>query len=561
MLPGEIDRFERAAPWCAGAFLALPVLIAKFPPMADVPLHEASVGLLRHWGDRVFAPPSIYFVNLGHSNQLFSFLVFALSLALPIAWATKLVVAAAVAALPVAAARFADHVGAPRWTALLVAPMGLGWLFFWGLIQNIIGLSVLLASLPAIDAFATRPTGRGALRVCAALVLLHFAHQAMQLVACAAIGFCGLGASWSLRATGWRCMPVAFGIGVVYAAHQYAWHFAGPVHQGTAPYLWVDLWHKVDAISGVLFGGFEPYIRNLILLLACIPVVWSLVVRCRARRGPRDESRWARLHAWRFEIFTLALLAIYFAAPANIKSTTLVYHRFLPPAWAIFAVSAATGTASALRAVPRLICAALPIASVLVAWPSFVDSHRVYSGLAEVMKHMERGSSVACVDLGPDPPYRLWSPVAAMGHIVAEHGGRSLYDYSQSPISIVSQRPEKQWADIVERATGRLYMIRPEWDLKRFRYLLIWTSQPTVAIAASLALRDDAKFVASSRDWYLFESTHTLVPIDSDDVPMTRPFPPSLRKLMDTVRKEIEDADRDGKPVAIPEELLQEFAH
>jgi hypothetical protein len=558
MRQGEFDRIERAAPWCAGAFLALPVLIAKFPPMADVPLHEASVGLLRHWGDRVFSPPSIYFVNLGHANQLFSFLVLALSLVMPIAWATKVVVATALAAVPIAAARFADHLGAPRWTALLVAPIGLGWLFFWGLIQNIIGLSVLLASLPTIDEFATRPTGRGALRVCAVFLLLHFAHQAMQLVACAAIGFCALGASWSIRAAAWRCASVGFCAGVVYAAQKYAWHFAGPVHQDTAPYVYAELWHKVDAISGVLFGGFEPYIRNLILLLACIPVAWSLVVRC---RGPRDRRGWARLHAWRFEIFTLALVVIYFAAPANIKSTTLVYHRFLPPAWAIFAVSAATGTASALRAVPRLICASLPIAAVLVAWPSFVDSHRVYSGLADVMKHMERGSAVACVDLGPDPPYRMWSPVSAMGQVVAEHGGRALYDYTQSPISIVSQRPEKQWADVVERTTGQLYMIRPQWDLTRFRYLLVWTSQPTVAIATALALRGDAQFVAAGGDWYLFESTHTLVPIDSDDVPMAHPFPPSLRKRMETVSKEIEAAERDGKPVEIPEPLLQELAH
>lgn len=555
---GEIDRIERVAPWCAGAFLALPILISKFPPMADVPLHEASVGLLRHWGDHAFSPPGLYFVNLGHANQLFSFLVFVLSLVLPMAWATKLVVAGAVAALPIAAARFADHVGSPRWTALLVAPIGLGWLFFWGLIQNIIGLSILLGSLPTIDQFATRPTKRGAVQVCGTLLLLHFAHQAMQLIACAAIGFCSLGASWSLRATAWRGAAIAFCAAIVYGAQKYAWHFAGPVHHDMAPYVWADVWHKLDIISGVLFSGFEAYIRNLILLLACIPVVWSLVVRW---HGPCAEGRWARLHAWRFEILSLALLAIYFAAPATIKSTTLVYHRFLPPAWAIFAVAAAAGTTSTLRAVPRLICAALPVASMLVAWPTFVDSHQVYSQLNQVMKHMDRGSAVACVDLGPDPPNRLWSPVSAMGYIVAEHGGRSLYDYTQSPISIVSQRPEKQWSNVVERSLGELYMIRPQWDLTRFRYLLVWTSQPTVGIAASLALRDDARFVASSGDWYLFESTHTLVPIDSDDVPLPHPAPPSLRKRIETVSKEMEAAEKDGKPVPIPEELLQELAH
>src|SRR5579863_5750307 len=95
------DRAAQLAPWIGGAVLALPVLIARYPPMSDLPLHEASVGLLRHWGDPHFAPPTLYFLNLGHANQLFSILCFALSLVMPIAWASKVVVASAILGLPV----------------------------------------------------------------------------------------------------------------------------------------------------------------------------------------------------------------------------------------------------------------------------------------------------------------------------------------------------------------------------------------------------------------------------------------------------------------------------
>src|SRR5437868_655122 len=125
-----VARAERFAPLFVGCLFAIPVLVATYPPMSDLPLHEASIGMLRHWGDTQFAPPSIYVLNLGQANQLFSLLVAALSFAIPIAWASKLVVAASLIALPLVTAHFADYVGAPRLSVLLVAPIGLGWLFF-----------------------------------------------------------------------------------------------------------------------------------------------------------------------------------------------------------------------------------------------------------------------------------------------------------------------------------------------------------------------------------------------------------------------------------------------
>jgi len=37
------ERLERAIPWLAGLLLALPVLVARYPPMNDLPLHEGMV--------------------------------------------------------------------------------------------------------------------------------------------------------------------------------------------------------------------------------------------------------------------------------------------------------------------------------------------------------------------------------------------------------------------------------------------------------------------------------------------------------------------------------------
>src|SRR5271170_649524 len=105
---------ERAAPWNAGALIALPVLLFHYPPMADLPAHEAVVGLLRHWGDPRFAPPSVYALNLGQPNQLLYFFILPLAFVVSTATATKIAVAATLLLLPVSAARFADHLRVTR---------------------------------------------------------------------------------------------------------------------------------------------------------------------------------------------------------------------------------------------------------------------------------------------------------------------------------------------------------------------------------------------------------------------------------------------------------------
>jgi hypothetical protein len=543
------SRAERLAPWVGGLFLALPVLIVTYPPMADLPLHEASVGLLRHWGDPQFAPRSIYFLNLGHANQLFSLLVLAFAYVVPIAWATKIVVAASVLGLFMAAAHFADHLGAPRWTALLVGPIGLGWLFFWGLIQNIVGLAVLLAVLPAIDRFATRPTWRGVAAMCGVMVLLHFAHQAMQVVACVALVLCSIGFPPRGKALVMRALPVLFSGALVYAATLFARHFAGPRHLAMHGFEWTGLAYKLITIPGVLFAGYEAYVRHLIMALAVLPLVFFVVERVRRReRGPRSFAQ--RVHAHRFDLLALLLFVLYLTAPSTIRSTTLVYHRFLPPAWAVIAVAAAANTRK-IGTFPRALCAALPVASLLVAWPTFVDSNRMYSDLDSLMPSMKPGTAVMALNLN-QPSNRLWGPMVMMGHVVAVHGGRSLFDYTQSPVSPVSQFPSKEWAEPIARMEVHPYDFRPDWDFTRFRYLLLSSPKATIGAAVTLALRDDAVLIGQKGDIYLYESRLPLVPIDADDEPLPTPHPATLRKMLKNVARELEEVERAGPPAGLP---------
>ena len=541
-------RAAKWAPYVVGVLFAIPVLVAKYPPMDDLPLHEASIGLLRHWSDPQFAPRSLYYLNLGHANQLFSFLVYALSFLVPIGWASKIVVAGAVFGLPIAAAHFASHVGSPRWTALLAAPVGLGWLFFWGLIQNIIGLVALLALLPAVDRFGARPTRRGAAWMCAAMLLLHFAHQAMQLVALAALLLCSVGVDTRVdarpRKMGLRAIPAAFCVMLIFADNRYTWYISGPRHRRTATFVFYTLTHKLDGISGVIFGGYEPFIRNSMLAIGLAPVAFLLVDRLR-RRPAMSRTFFERVHAWRFDLLALGLFITYLVAPANVQATTLVYHRFLPVAWALFVICAGSGAGATLRLPVRLLCCVAPIASLLISWPVFADSHRVYSDLEPLLARIDFGSSIITLNLGPQAPYRLWSPVDAGGHVVAVRGGRNLFDYTSSPASPVTQRAEKQWIDPIDRVDGNPMAFRPDWDLTRFRYLLINTTRAGMGTVLTLALRDEVSLLAQSGSWYLFESRLPRVPFDADDAHLPEPHPATLRRKLKELAVQLESSEQE----------------
>jgi hypothetical protein len=443
-------------------------------------------------------------------------------------------------AVPLAAARFADHVGAPRWTALLAAPVCVGWLFYWGLVANILGLVFLLALLPSIDRFAAEPTVRGAMAMGLVSLGMHLAHQVMLLIALGLVALCSVGGRGGRRSHGLRLGVLSFMALTFYLGSRYSWLHANRLLRAMEPFAFVSFSHKLETLSGVLFGGYEAYVRHLLLVLGLLPVL--LFARERFQNRPRlRRTTLQHARAWRFELACVGLIACYFAFPSDIKSTTLVYHRFLPPAWCILAICSAAGTRRSARPVPKALCVALPVASLLVAWPSFADCDRTYRDIDALLPLIAPGSAVMTLDLGPNPPNRMVHPAVSGGHIVAQRGGRSAFDYTQSPISLVIQRPEKTWGEVVLRVVDKPLNLCPTHEFRRFRYLLIATQRPGLAAALKMAFADEAQLVGARHDLYLFESKLPLDPVDSDDMALPDPMPDTLRTRLHRVARLLDE--------------------
>ena len=533
-------RVEALAPWAAGLLLALPTLVAFYPPMTDLPYHEAAIGILRHFGDRTMFPRGLYELNLGEPNQLFHMLGWALSYVVSTRWAVKLVVAATIVALPPCTAHLARHVGASPLASLLVAPLAVGWFFYWGLITSLVGLAVLVATFPSLDRFARCPTLRGGLLSVGFVVLLYFAHEAVMFLYAAQALFLAVLYPWSPKRTLARLAPFAVGMAAAVAQGRWQKRFMTPA-VAYMPTTWTPFWHKVDITFHIILPASEPvvlYSMSALCLLTIAGLVW---LRSQERRAARaapaveTSSSWTHVRAWmldhRWELFTVACLIGYFAFPATLNGATLVYQRWFPPAFAVFAVVAAPRDLFVRRARVALVAVfTLPLATLLASWPSFADSSRAYRELEPLLARIEPGSAVAGLDLGPGDPTRTYSLGPASGRILATRGGRLAYAFTDSSVSPVVLPHRYQWTESLLRVGFESKNFRPGQDLHRYRYVLVRATRTDVGLLSIRLLAPEAKYVAGDGEWLLFESTFPVVPLLSHDFWLNGPPPESIRE-------------------------------
>jgi hypothetical protein len=68
----------------------------------------------------------------------------------------------------------------------------------------------------------------------------------------------------------------------------------------------------------------------------------------------------------------------------------------------------------------------------------------------------------------------------------------------------------------------------PDYDLRRYRYVFVHASDPSLSFAAQSLFRTDAELVGIAGAWALYRSTLPTVPLLAPDGP---PPPPSARSI------------------------------
>jgi hypothetical protein len=517
-------RFDAVAPWTVGVLLALPIVLFRYPPMRDLPLHEAIVGVLRHFDDAGTFPPGLYVHNFGRANQLFYLLAWVLSAVVPVPTACKFVSALAIAALPPAVGHLARHLGRPAWLGLLAGPVMLGWLFFWGVVANMLGLVLLVVALPALDRWIAKPSPAAGAKTFAVLLVLDLAHEQMMAVA---FGFVLLGVALDGPRRQWPNL-VALGALVVAAfADLHTQESLRNSENLAAKAAFASLAHKLVIAPGMLFPGQPPSIRAFAWTLEGIPIVWLVARRLRrwrmtrasrtpsaapfaspASRRSQDRGWRATLLRERFGLLAAFAVLIYLTFPNDLHGAHLLYHRFLPVAFVLALVLVAPRDDEG-PGLLRIVALAGPIGALVVVMPSLVECDELYRDYDALLSHVEPGSAVVNVDLDA-LPNDLLRGIDLQGHAVAVKGGRSFFDYTQSPLSPALLAPSLRW----DESTRRLLRadLRPSWDLHLYRYLFVHGGPPVTSEALSSALLPEARLIDSAGEWFLFESTLPVVP-------------------------------------------------
>jgi hypothetical protein len=282
---------------------------------------------------------------------------------------------------------------------------------------------------------------------------------------------------------------------------------------------------------------------QLAMFALCVAAVGSFLwLRSRARSAegapppsPTPSFRLDRIQQWtrryRWEAIALCLFAAYLVFPSTLSGATLVYQRWFPPAFAIFVVVAAPRDLWPHEArIARVVAAVLPMATLLITWPSFADSSRSHQQVEELMPLVAEGSSIVELELGPGDPSRWFSMAPSGARILAERGGRLAYAFTDSPISPVIVPKEYQWNEAVVRLGFDCWAFRPAHDFKSFRYALVRTSDANTALLAQIVLAPEGRLVTTVGEWALFESTLPVIPPLSPEEPMPDPPPPQLRE-------------------------------
>ena len=525
------SRSEQLAPWVAAALIALPALLARFPPMTDYPMHVSQVALIRHFGDARLFPPDLYQLNPGYPNQLFHWCAAGLAFLVGVDTGCKIMVAVAQAGIILAGARLASYLGVSRWTALLLAPIALGWVFYWGLIANLLGLATLLASLPTLDRAVERASARGALTSCGWMLLLYLAHESAMVVACSAVLVFTFGHELRghIRDALVRLAPIAFA-SMVFVAQIAVQRQHFDTDRARSPVIWHSLAARLRSLPATLTGTLDPVTRWALFGLCIGAILVFASGRFSVRSGERRSLvEW--IHHLRFELVALVNAVAYFVMPFGFDGGTMFNHRFYHPAYCLAALTLAPRLVRrAPKMFEKLASGAVASGVLLIGWPQFVDADETSRQLDQILAYVADGSAVTLVEVDPRGGERSFSAEIQVSRALVAHGGRLAFSLSSSVIAPVQFDPRFRWLEAQERLEKDTLMLRPDHDLRMFRYVLIHSRDPAPRLIATVTLEPEGHFVESVGEWSLVESRLPLVPLDSPELPMPVPPPETLRK-------------------------------
>jgi hypothetical protein len=533
MVRAGIPSSERVAAWAAflvGGVLAVPVLVARYPPMGDLAMHEGLVAILRHLHDPSWVPPGLYYVDAPQANQLFPLAALLLGFVVSTLTACKLLVATIVLAAPVLAARLLAGLGRSRWLGVLAAPVACGWMFRWGLVANLTGFALFLLALPEIERLARRVSTGAVLRSAGYGAALFCAHESSAIALGLVAAMFALTRSGATRRPGDRWARLAGRLApsaLIAALTLLQWHASDRLLGANMRAIGADFGpdpiERLALLPGAVFGGSSA--RQLVLVGGAWVGALGTSAFFAREREPRRAPWRVALWRGRYAVLALLFVTLYLVFPMSLGGTTLLAHRFLPPACACLIVACA-GRSTRLASIALAVAA--PLAMLVTELPAFVASDASYRALDRIIALIPKDVAVAQLDLSPRGVGHVAPVPGATGRVLAERGGRMLFAMTDMPPNPVYVRDGRAWNEPVLRMARAPYAFMPAYDFTRFSYLLERNDDATRRAHVARALEPEAALVAEADEWSLFRTRLPTVEVDAPDRPLPSPPPETL---------------------------------
>lgn len=451
--PERIDRWLVAAFALSALVTVLPIWVAEYLPLLDLPNHLAAVAVWHYHDDPKWDFARFYDLNLVplpywahyYTVHLLTYVTRSVEVA------NKIFLTGYAVALPAGVWALARRFGRSPWLALFAFPLVWNFNLGDGFIAYCAGFAAVPLALVLVDRHATAPSWRRALAVAVVGSLTYFFHLLAYVLflVCAGLVVLAQRRAWSPRLLAVRALPVwsCAGIGAWALHHADRMRFHRVTGVGR-DLIYDPLGERLAQIPDRLINLLPGHVDELVLIVA---VVCWMALAVSAARGVDDDERAQSPHVWGPELCFVAALALYLLCPRSMQRPFywhMINGRFVV-AIALFASLTVRGAIVGRR---RWLMAPVVVATAIYAFAlcgAFREFNRHAAGFDELVAQVPRDKQVLTMILRPmgDPTVNVSAFNQFPSYVQIHHGGYNFYNFAEGfPLQYRMRLPAPPWS-------------------------------------------------------------------------------------------------------------------
>ena len=453
--PPARDRWLIAAFVVSALATVMPIWIARYLPLLDLPNHLTAIAIWHYHDDPKWDFARWYDLNLVplpywahyYTVHLLTYVTRSVEIA------NKIFLTAYAVALPAGAWALARRFGRSPWLALFAFPLVWNFNLGDGFIAFCAGFAVVPLALVVVDRHCAEPTWERGIAVAAIGTLTYFFHLLAYVLflVCAGLVVLAQRRPWSARAFGIRALPVASCVGI----GAWALHRANDMHFHRVTGAGHDLIYdpvaeRLSQIPDRLINFLPGRIDELVVIVAVICWLALAVTAARARRDDEDGGQ-AGWHHLGPELCLVGALALYLFVPRSMQRPFywhMINGRFVV-AIALFGALTLRGPIAGWRRWLMAPVVAATLAYCLALGGAFRTFNAHAAGFDEVVAQIPRGKQVLTLILRPmgDSSVNVSAFNQWPSYVQLRHGGYNFYNFAEGfPLQYRVRLPAPAWS-------------------------------------------------------------------------------------------------------------------